>query len=244
MIALARRRGASRRGGVRVHRRGAAADQPGIPAGPGTGATDTGPTGRRPAKDHAAATGGERENAPPAKPVAGEPQPVATAPIPPPLQPDAGDSAAADTRSRAGAEPTRTGAAGDDPKRAGIDHDGRNSAAAPVRSGSCFQRERGETAPGGNAGNSADVITGDENREVGGGVPKRDEKGQGPIRAAAGPDRTARKPAGSRLSFLALLRPFARCVSRQDPRVRRRIIRPVAVFVRRPLSGERIFVSV
>jgi len=52
------------------------------------------------AKDRTTATGAERENAPPAKPEAGEPQPVATAPIPPPLPPDPGESAAADTRSR------------------------------------------------------------------------------------------------------------------------------------------------
>ena len=210
-----------------------------------------GPEQAQPTPDQAAhregpgaATGGERENAPPAKPEAGEPQPVATAPIPPPTSARRRRQRGRGDALSAGAEPTRTVAAGDDPKRAGIDRDGRNSAAAPVRSGSCFQRERGETAPGGDAGNSADVITGDENREVGGGVPKRDEKGQGPIRAAAGPDRTPRKPARSSLLFLALLRPFARRVSRQDPRVRQRIIRPVTVFVRRPLSGERIFVPV
>jgi len=54
-----------------------------------------------PAKDRAPAMGDNRENAPPAKPAAAEPQPVATAPIPPPLQPDANDGgAAAETRSR------------------------------------------------------------------------------------------------------------------------------------------------
>ncbi len=97
-----------------------------------------------------------------------------------------------------GAEPARTGAAGEDPKRAGIDRDGRNSAAAPVRSGSGVRARPsdGETAPDGDAGNSAVVIAGDENREVGGGVPKRDEKGQGPIGAAAGPDQTARTAGG------------------------------------------------
>src|SRR3954471_17629677 len=59
------------------------------------------PDNGAPAKDRAPVTGDDRENAPPAKPAAGEPQPVATAPIPPPLRPDANDGdAAAETRSR------------------------------------------------------------------------------------------------------------------------------------------------
>jgi len=59
------------------------------------------PDNGAPAKDRAPVTGDDRENAPPAKPSAGEPQPVATAPIPPPLRPDANDGdAAAETRSR------------------------------------------------------------------------------------------------------------------------------------------------
>ena len=118
-----------------------------------------------------------------------------TAPIPPPLQPDAGESAAADTRSRAVPSPpepspqetTRKGQAS---TTTAATPPPRPSAPAPVSSESEAKQH-----PGGDAGNSADVITGDENREVGGRVPKRDEKGQGPIRAAAGLDRTPRKPA-------------------------------------------------
>ena len=65
------------------------------------------PDNGAPAKDRAPVTGDDRENAPPAKPAAGEPQPIATAPIPPPLRPDANDGdAAAETRSRPAAGPS------------------------------------------------------------------------------------------------------------------------------------------
>src|SRR4051794_13830961 len=65
------------------------------------------PDNGAPAKDRAPVTGDDRENAPPAKPAAGEPQPVAMAPIPPPLRPDANDGdAAAETRSRPAAGPS------------------------------------------------------------------------------------------------------------------------------------------